>query len=110
MDGPVSFGSVNEEHLYRVLQNRGVEFHYQYALNGGRRVPGGQVIDFVILTPLRYALYVQGEYWHKASTSLSDTIKQSAAERAGFMVVLFSEAETDSYEAAMQAFSAKVGL
>jgi G:T-mismatch repair DNA endonuclease (very short patch repair protein) len=110
MDGPVSFGSVNEEHLYRVLQNRGVEFHYQYALDGGRRVPGGQVIDFVILTPLRYALYVQGEYWHKASTSLSDTIKQSRAERAGFMVVLFSEPETDSYEAAMQAFNAKVGL
>jgi hypothetical protein len=25
-------------------------------------------------------------------------------------VVLFSEAETDSYEAAMQAFNAKVGL
>jgi G:T-mismatch repair DNA endonuclease (very short patch repair protein) len=110
MDGPVSFGSVNEEHLYRVLQNRGVEFLYQYALDGGRRVPGGQVIDFVILTPLRYALYVQGAYWHKASTSLSDTIKQSRAERAGFMVVLFSEPETDSYEAAMQAFSAKVGL
>jgi hypothetical protein len=109
MEGPLTFGSVNEEHLYRVLEKRGVEFIYQYSMHGGR-VPGGQVIDFVILTPLRYALYVQGAYWHKASTSLSDTIKQSQAERAGFIVVLFSEAETDSYEAALQAFNAKVGL
>lgn len=109
-----SFASVNEENMYRVMQTRKtVDWVFQYPLNGGRSVPGGQVIDFAILSPLRYALYLghgEGGYWHGGANEMSDKIKQSQAERAGFMVVLFTNADTATYEAAYASYMREVGL
>lgn len=98
--------------LYTVLEYRKVDYIYQYEMNGGR-VRGGQVIDFVILHPLPYALYVghgEGGYWHGGAREMEDKIKQDAARRAGFEVVLFDIAETEDFQKCLAAFDAKVGL
>lgn len=104
--------SEDEWVLGQVLMYRKVEFIYQYSLDGGR-VKGGQVIDFVILSPLRFALYVghgEGGYWHGGAREMEDKIKQDRARRAGFEVVLFTIEETSDFSHCLAAFDAKVGL
>lgn len=114
MTEAMTFDSINEENMYRVMQTRrGVDWGYQYPFNGGRMVRGGQVIDFVIWSPLRYAMYLghgEGGYWHGGANNMKDKIKQSQAEKAGFQVVLFTNDDTATYEAAMASYMEKVGL
>lgn len=108
------FDSINEENMYRVMQTRkSIDWEYQYPLNGGRAIKGGQVIDFAILSPMRYAMYLghgEGGYWHGGAREIEDKIKQSNAEKAGFEVVLFTNDDTATYEAAMASYMRKVGL
>lgn len=103
------FGSVNEENVYIALTQLKLDFSYQYPLDGGRRVRGGQVIDFVIWQPPRpIALYVQGSYWHSGSKAMEDHLKQARAKRHGFRVEEISEAETMTPEAAKAALITKI--
>lgn len=107
MAAEIDFGSKNEQNVYIVLTEMKMDFSYQYPLDGGRRVRGGQVIDFIIwLPPKPIALYVQGERWHSGRFALEDRLKQQAAERHGFTVMEISEAETMTVEAAREALQA----
>jgi hypothetical protein len=96
-----AFGSTNEQNVYSALAKLKLDFFYQYPLNGGTSVRGGQVIDFVIWQPPRpIALYVQGEYWHGRSTEMEDSMKQHDARRAGFEPMEIFERECETVEAA----------
>lgn len=60
--------SSNEWNVARALWALGWDFDYQYSINWGRRRRGGQVLDFVVHTPIEYTVIrVQVEYWHRYS-------------------------------------------
>jgi hypothetical protein len=41
-----------------------IDFIYQLEFFGGRRVPGGFVLDFLIYIPFPLPVPIQGDYWH----------------------------------------------
>lgn len=57
--------SVEEFRLARALEKFGVPFDFQVPIHGGRRVRGGQVIDFVIYNPTPRPIQIEGAYWHR---------------------------------------------
>lgn len=70
-------GSVQEWRVGYCLEKLlKVPFQYQKAIGGGRRVRGGQVVDFWVYTkPLDTPIYVQGDYWHHGVKAVEDHIK-----------------------------------
>lgn len=57
------------------LWKLGWEFKYQVWFLGGRILPGGTVIDFLVFTvPLPTPLYVDGTYWHGGPKAEEDKI------------------------------------
>lgn len=70
-------GSVQEWRVGYCLQYLlKVPFEFQKAVAGGRRLRGGQVVDFWVFTkPLPTPIYVQGDYWHKGIKAVEDDIK-----------------------------------
>ena len=73
----IQAGSKEEWRVYLALTKLKVRFTYQYAVNGGKRMRGGQVVDFLVHTaPVPTPVYVNGEYWHRTAKQMSDQIKQ----------------------------------
>lgn len=59
-------GSKEEWWVSRALDRLRRRYRYQVPVMGGRRLRGGQVLDFLIEDPpLDLPLQVMGEYWHK---------------------------------------------
>lgn len=58
-------GSTEEYRLALALKKLRVDFEFQVPLRGGRRVKGGQVIDFVVYKPFPQPVQVEGAYWHR---------------------------------------------
>lgn len=79
----VTPGSVQEWRVALALSRLRLSFEYQKPIGGGRRVRGGQVIDFwVNTTPYPTPVFVQGEYWHNRQTENEDNLKQQRVQRA----------------------------
>lgn len=75
-------GSVQEWRVALALERLGIPFEFQKPISGGRRVRGGQVIDFWIYTaPYPTPCFVQGEYWHNRKTEMEDLLKQDRVQR-----------------------------
>jgi hypothetical protein len=71
-------GSKEEWRIAVALQRYDIPFYYQYSIDGGRRVRGGQVIDFYAPETLPALLiYAQGEYWHGRETERSLNIARA---------------------------------
>lgn len=69
--------STEEWRVALALNRLKMKFIYQYAINGGHRLRGGQVVDFMVLTaPVPTPVYVNGEYWHRTVKQMEDEIKQ----------------------------------
>jgi hypothetical protein len=103
-------GSVNEYNVYLALiRAKHFDISYQYPIDGGRSVRGGQVIDFVDwgAAPNPVAIYVQGERWHRGKFALEEAIKQARAEKMCFEVVEVWEHESETQEAAYSALKEK---
>lgn len=48
-----------------LTKNHGINWEYQYSVYGGRRIRGGNVIDFLVYTPGRWTvLDPMGRVWH----------------------------------------------
>lgn len=76
----VSAGSVNEWNVAQALDRLKMPYRYQVPIYGGRRMPGGQVVDFLVeIPPKPIPLYVQGQYWHRQANEMADFIKQIKA-------------------------------
>lgn len=62
----IQFDSKEEAWTYRALIELGYEnkIRIQQSIYGGRAVTGGQVVDFVIETPVLVPVRVQGNRWH----------------------------------------------
>lgn len=64
------FGSTTEQRVYLALLQLGFSkdsIEAQVDLDGGRSRKGGQVVDFVLRTPMPVPIRVQGTYWHRDS-------------------------------------------
>jgi hypothetical protein len=105
-------GSINEYNVYQALHLAGVrddELIYQYAIDGGRFVRGGQVIDFVVKRPPQWtAVYVQGTRWHTGQRGIEESLKQVRAKKHGMRIVEIWEEECMSIEAALTIIKTRV--
>jgi hypothetical protein len=52
-------------------------FIYQYPLNSGTRLRGGQVLDFLVYTPIETAVPVHGDHWHTGQQGVEERLKTS---------------------------------
>ncbi|KKK70939.1 hypothetical protein LCGC14_2918950 [marine sediment metagenome] len=67
-----------------VLERLGLDFKYQYPLEGGRTKRGGIVLDFLVLTdPLRTPLDIRGDYWHQPRQRVDDDLGLALAMSRG---------------------------
>ncbi|MGW8182253.1 MAG: hypothetical protein ACWGQW_26285 [bacterium] len=68
-------GSLKEWYYAVALWKYKWTFDYQVGIMGGRRLKGGQVIDFIVHTrPLTTPVYIYGEYWHGGTRKERDTL------------------------------------
>jgi hypothetical protein len=75
-------GSMEEWRTAKALWRAGWAFAYQVPVAGGRSRRGGQVVDFLVYTPVRPTpIYVQGSYWHGGAAESEDRIKQALLQR-----------------------------
>ena len=102
--------SRNEWYTALALDKFEIAYSFQYALNGGTSVRGGQVVDFVCWMPQGpLPVFVQGAYWHKITTETEDLMKQAAAEQAfGRRPILLMEEETSTRDKAERAVREKI--
>ncbi|NMC58678.1 MAG: hypothetical protein GYA51_04720 [Candidatus Methanofastidiosa archaeon] len=96
-----------EYYVAIAAEKYGYEYIFQYAIMGGWGRPGGQVIDFIIMTnPRPTPLEVNEEHWHR---DVSHEIIQQADIKALLgnefedLKVIWGE-ECDTIEKAEQAF------
>lgn len=94
-------GSKNEYNFGKALEKLGISYEFQVSFGGGRGVRGGQVIDFLVnIPPKPIPVYIQGAYWHKASTAVEDLLKQASVQKYYAMPILVSEDDSKTLEAA----------
>jgi hypothetical protein len=100
-------GSQQEWRVAVALNRMKLAYEYQRREMGGRRVRGGQVIDFWVFTvPLPTAIYVQGEYWHGGKKVIVDQLnveKLKEAYNGQLYVELIPERELGSVDQALAA-------
>jgi hypothetical protein len=77
------------------LERLGLEYQFQYYVGGGRRLRGGQVLDFMVYTPGRNTwLNVHGRYWHTGihNDELdSQKLEQLALQKNAIYKILWEE-------------------
>lgn len=86
-------------------------YMYQYAINGGRTVRGGVIIDFLVFAPFARAVFVgAGGYYHGKQREVSDELAHAlCAQMFGESnVVDLLEEETNSEEKAKRAVKEKL--
>lgn len=78
--------------LVRTGRREGVDFTYEYAIDGGRTLRGGAVPDFLIENP-PLGINVQGPYWHSRTPEqrAHDVIQQVQIEGTGIPMAYITE-------------------
>ena len=81
--------SKEEWRISVALQSYGIPFYYQYSIEGGHSLRGGQVIDFYTPDTLpAWLIYAQGEYWHGRETERQLNISKAEQYFGGHAKVL----------------------
>lgn len=91
-------GTQPEWWAYQWLIRRGlrenIDFHYQVTLSGGRRQLFGNIVDFIISSPIVPAIMmvwrIQGYYWHLAQgheVIANDLASRLRLEQHGWLVI-----------------------
>lgn len=74
----------NEYYVARALDELGFEYEFQMSVQGGKRIAGGHVLDFLVMTrPLPTPLWVHGEHWHTGAQAEDDQEAMAAVENFG---------------------------
>lgn len=72
--------SKEEWWVYKALVRIGIEFTYQYPVQGGR-TRGGYLVDFVVMTvPLATMIEPIGNHWHTGELGSDDLKRQADIE------------------------------
>ena len=64
-----------EYNVALALQTLELVFSFQVEFAQGRRIRGGQVLDFLVYSPFPIPLQVYGEYWHEGQLAADDSLK-----------------------------------
>lgn len=64
-----------EYNVALALETLELPFMFQVEFFGGRRIRGGQVLDFLVYAPFEIPLQVYGEYWHEGMLAADDQLK-----------------------------------
>ena len=93
-----------EYNVARALDKLGFGYVFQYDIQGGRRLRGGLVVDFLVFTmPLSTPIMVNGDYWHRDESKefyARATIDNALRGEANPVITLWGF-ETETYEAAL---------
>ena len=95
---PADLGSGFEVRVYKMLLRVGWkpdDIETQQGILGGRSLPGGQVIDFVLYTPASVGISCKGRHWHGNEGEETILDVQAAQHYAKFVVIWDDEVETD---------------
>lgn len=94
---PVEAKSMPERLLYGWLIKHHISFAYQTNVAGGRAVPGGAVLDFVIYEKAAPMVIRLQSYWHKGAENVyADDIQLNMLQQMGFVVVDIYDYEINS--------------
>ena len=77
--------------IHNSLTSFKLEFNYQVSQRGGKRHPGGIVVDFVVYAGLVTALEYLGAYWHTGRFGMNDALKWSYLARVYDRVLLLAD-------------------
>jgi len=110
----VAPGSKEEYRCAKALEKYGWDFDYQVQYFGGRRVAGGQVLDFLVQTlPLPTPLQIYGDYWHGSAEAERDRLQQillmSNFHDQLAPVVIFTEEKVDNQDVANESVLKEFG-
>lgn len=84
MDGYPRKASSYEFFFASALIKNDLAFMYQVEFLGGRKISGGMVLDFLVLTrPLYTPVWIQGEYWHRRHRRDIDAFQQALVASGG---------------------------
>ena len=100
--GDAETGTLPERLVRAWLQKSGLLFQEQSALNGGRMIIGGAVVDFLIYLgdPPGLVVRVQGDYWHSQEPrKAKDRVQYERLVAKGYRVA--DAWEHDIYESAL---------
>ena len=108
--GRIHRASLNEYNVASALAELELKFMFQVEYFGGRRIRGGQVLDFLVYAPFASPLQVYGEYWHEGQMAAEDSYKLSILRVAtGQEVDIIWGADSATFEDAMAAVQALYG-
>lgn len=86
-----------EYYVALALERLDLEYAFQVNMMGGRKLKGGFVVDFFVMTvPKPTPVWVHGEYWHKGKQRQIDALQQAMLRhvlkgRINIPVILFGE-------------------
>lgn len=88
--------------LEKVEAETGWGWAYQVPVYGGRRLRGGQVVDFILYTPGKWTVIdVRGKYWHTGHHEDSRDI-ETVCRKKGWNLIWWFTDETPSKEMVYQ--------
>ena len=96
----------NEYFVAQALDELGFEYEFQMSVMGGKRISGGHVLDFLVMTrPNPTPVWVHGEHWHTGKDAEDDNDAMQAVEEFGRgsynkQVVIWGS-ESSSYQMAL---------
>lgn len=104
-------GSINEWFVAQALDKLNIYYFYQFTIDAGRSIRGGQVIDFLVFSAGWVPVYVNGDYWHDIRHDPEMILNLAAARaRFGREPVVLGEDETSTREKALNAVKREVLL
>lgn len=96
--------SINEWYVAQALDKEQFHYFYQFAIDGGSELRGGQTIDFLVMNAGWIPVYVNGDYWHNTQNDPELPIKIAAArDRFNREPVIIKEKESNTRAAALAA-------
>lgn len=87
--------------LDKIAEDTGWAWEYQVPVYGGREFRGGNVVDFLVHTPMQYTvLDPMGAYWHTGKNYDLNQM-QEVARRKGWRLVAWFTDETPTAESVL---------
>ncbi len=83
--------SVPEVWIANSLEKYRLVYDYQVSRRGGKTMPGGIVVDFVVYSGIVTAVEFLGVYWHTGRFGINDALKWSYLARVYDRVLLLAD-------------------
>ncbi len=94
--------SINEWYVSQALDKLDIYYMYQFAIEGGRAMRGGQVIDFLVQVGGWLPVFVNGTYWHDIRNDPELPLRLEAARHQFHREpVVLREEDTNTKEKAL---------